>query len=81
MRLADRLARLEAPKGGERRHQRQIEADAADFDRQTEALAARMTPAELIEARWGWTIARQMLRSYPGGGAMFAGMTATDLQL
>lgn len=84
MRLVDRLVRLEGPKSNERQRQRQIEADAAEFDRRIAILAPRiaeMSPVDREEARWGWTIAKQMLRRHPGSAAAFAGMHPEDFRL
>ena len=81
MRLADRLKRLEGPKSAERHRQKQIEVDAAEFDHHVARRSAQMSNADRAEAKWGWIVARQMLRHYPGSAAMFAGMLPEDLRL
>lgn len=81
MRLVERMQRLEGSKSAERHRQKQIEADAIEFDHLVARRFAQMSKADRAEAKWGWIVARQMLRHYPGSAAMFAGMLPEDLRL
>jgi hypothetical protein len=52
MKIADRLRRIEAASGVTADRRRQIAADAADFVRQVETMAARVTTPSTTDGFW-----------------------------
>lgn len=76
MQRADRIARLERSTGmgSEAQHVR----DVAEFNARTAILSAAMADDERADAERSWSIGRAMLRDYPGGAAMLAGVMLED---
>jgi len=79
MGLAERVARLERTSGIGGRAQR--ERDVAAFDARTAILVSAIADDERPDAERSWAIGRAMLRDYPGGAAMLAGVMLEDWHL
>jgi len=56
-------------------------ANEAEFDRITAVRLLQLKSVERADAKAGWLIGRKLLRNYPAGAAMLAGMTSTDFAL